>query len=58
MQTTNYKLTELFIRFVLIPISFVFEYSPILKLIIGVLGFAYILYVILKVEKIQFKIKN
>ncbi|QOD59409.1 CPBP family intramembrane metalloprotease [Polaribacter haliotis] len=58
MQTTNYKLTELFVLFVLIPISFVLEYSPILKLIIGVSGFAYILYVILKVEKIQFKIKK
>ncbi|QTE21881.1 CPBP family intramembrane glutamic endopeptidase [Polaribacter cellanae] len=58
MQTTNYKLTELFIIFILIPISFCFEYSPIIKLMIGVLGFGYILYVVLKVEKIQFKIKK
>ncbi|WP_298782306.1 CPBP family intramembrane glutamic endopeptidase [uncultured Polaribacter sp.] len=56
MQSIRYKFFELFIIFILIPISFYFDYKPILKLIIGVSGFGYILYVLLKIEKIKFKI--
>ncbi|WP_435416418.1 CPBP family intramembrane glutamic endopeptidase [Polaribacter aestuariivivens] len=58
MKTVNYKLIELFFLFVLIPISFTINYSPILKISIGVLGFVYVLYVLFKVEKIQFKIRK
>ncbi|TMM32387.1 CPBP family intramembrane metalloprotease [Polaribacter aestuariivivens] len=58
MKTVNYKLIELFFLFVLIPISFTINYLPILKLSIGVLGFVYVLYVLFKVEKIQFKIRK
>jgi len=35
MQTTNYKLVELFIIFVLIPISFVIHYPIWIKLVMG-----------------------
>jgi len=58
MQSTRYKLTELFIIFILIPISFTINYPSKLKLIIGALGFVYILYVLFKVEKNSFKIKK
>ena len=58
MQTTNYKLVELFIIFVLIPISFVIHYPIWIKLIIGVLGFAYVIFILLRVEKNQFKINK
>ena len=58
MQATRYKFLELLIIFVFIPISFAFDYAPILKLIIGVIGFSYITYVLFKVEKIKVRIEK
>lgn len=55
MQKTPYKLAEFFILFVLVPISFAVPYLPWIKLVIGVFGFAYVIYVLLKVEKNKFK---
>ncbi|OEK08304.1 abortive infection protein [Flavivirga aquatica] len=56
MESTAYKLTEFFIIFIIIPISFTINYSPWLKLAIGFIGFIYIVYVLLKVEKEKIKI--
>ncbi len=56
MQTIRYKFLELVLIFIVIPISFTFNYTPILKLITGVLGFTYILYVLLRVKKIKLHI--
>ena len=58
MQATRYKFLELLIIFVFIPISFAFDYAPILKLVIGVIGFSYITYVLFKVEKIKVRIEK
>jgi membrane protease YdiL (CAAX protease family) len=58
MQSTRYKSLEILIIFVLIPLSFAFNYAPILKLIIGVLGFSYIIYVLFKIEKIKIRIEK
>ena len=58
MQSTHYKFFELLIIFILIPISFAFDYLPLLKLIIGILGLSYIIYILFKVEKISLKIKK
>ena len=58
MQSTRYKFFELLIIFILIPISFAFDYLPLLKLIIGILGLSYIIYILFKVEKISLKIKK
>ena len=58
MQSIRYKSLEILIIFVLIPLSFAFNYAPILKLIIGVLGFSYILYVLFKIEKIKIRLEN
>jgi hypothetical protein len=58
MQSTRYKSLELLIIFVLIPLSFAFNYAPILKLVIGVLGFSYIIYVLFKIEKIKLRIEK
>ena len=58
MQSIRYKFIELLIIFILIPISFYFNYSPILKLIISAFGFGYIIYILLKIEKIKFKINK
>ncbi|MEC3908774.1 CPBP family intramembrane glutamic endopeptidase [Tamlana sp. 2201CG12-4] len=56
MNSTLYRGLELLLLFVLIPVSFVFKYSPWIKLGIGVVGFLYVIYVLLKVEHLKFKI--
>ena len=56
MQTTSYKLTEFFIAFIVIPVSFAVPYPIWIKISIGVFGFLYILFILLRVEKNKFKI--
>lgn len=55
MQTTIYKLTEFFIIFILVPVSFAVQYPVVIKMIIGIVGFLYVLFVLLRVEKNRFK---
>ncbi|WP_033961987.1 CPBP family intramembrane glutamic endopeptidase [Psychroserpens jangbogonensis] len=56
MQATTYKLTEFFFIFILIPVSFAIQYPIWIKMCIGVFGFLYILFILLRVEKNRFKI--
>jgi membrane protease YdiL (CAAX protease family) len=56
MKSVNYKLTEFFIIFIIFPISFALHYPWQLKLVFGVLGFFYIIYILLNIEKNRFKI--
>ncbi|MEH6536191.1 MAG: CPBP family intramembrane glutamic endopeptidase [Psychroserpens sp.] len=56
MQSTSYKLTEFFIVFILVPVSFAISYPVWVKMIIGLLGFFYIIFVLLRVEKNKFRI--
>ncbi|TCK68984.1 CAAX prenyl protease-like protein [Winogradskyella wandonensis] len=58
MKTTNYKSLELFIAFVLVPVSFALDYALILKLIVGFVGFVYILFVLIRIERIGLKISR
>ncbi|WP_460219149.1 CPBP family intramembrane glutamic endopeptidase [Psychroserpens sp. MEBiC05023] len=58
MQSVTYKLTEFFIIFILIPVSFAVTYPVWIKMVIGVLGFLYVLFVLLRVEKNKFKINQ
>lgn len=58
MNSIVYKSLELFIIFILIPTSFAMDYSPWLKLGIGVFGFIYVIYVLLKIENLNFKISK
>lgn len=58
MQSTLYKGFELFIIFILVPVSFVLNYSPWIKLGVGIIGFAYVIYVLLKIEKLKFKLSK
>ena len=58
MQSVRYRLIEFFIVFILIPISFVFEFQPWLKLVIGFIGFIYVVYVLLRIENNKFKIRQ
>lgn len=57
MNTIKYKSLEFFIIFILTPISFAINYTLWLKLLIGITGFFYIIYILFKVEKEKFKMK-
>ena len=56
MQTTTYKLTEFFLIFIVVPISFALKFPVWIKMTIGVIGFLYVIYVLLKLENNKFKI--
>lgn len=58
MNSTQYKGLELFIIFILVPISFTLNYSPWIKFGIGFFGFIYVIYVLLNVENLKFKISK
>lgn len=58
MQSKPFKLLEFFVLFIVLPVSFVLEYAFVLKLIFGVLGFLYIIYYILRIEKLKMSISN
>jgi len=58
MQSVRYRLIEFFIVFILIPISFVLEFQLWLKLVIGLIGFIYVVYVLLRIENNKFKIRQ
>ncbi|MCD2259202.1 CPBP family intramembrane glutamic endopeptidase [Psychroserpens luteolus] len=55
MQSTRYKLSEFFIIFILIPVSFAIQYPLWIKMLIGLLGFLYVIFILLKIEKLKFK---
>ncbi len=57
-QSTTYKLAELFFLFILFPISLAIDYPIWIKFIIGISGFIYVIYYLLKVEKNKFKISS
>ena len=56
MQSVSYRLTEFFIIFILVPILFTLSFSIWVKLGIGLIGFGYIIYVLLRVKKLKFSI--
>ena len=56
MKSVKYKLVEFFLIFIVIPVSFAIDFPIWIKMIIGVLGFVYVVFILLRVEKNQFKI--
>lgn len=58
MQSIKYRLVEFFIVFILIPVSFVLDFQLWIKLAIGLLGFVYVIYILIKVENNRFKIRQ
>ena len=56
MNSVNYKYFEFLVIFIIAPISFVFKYPVWIKLAIGIVGFLYVIYVLLKVEKEMFMV--
>ncbi|GAB1858509.1 hypothetical protein MHTCC0001_33480 [Flavobacteriaceae bacterium MHTCC 0001] len=55
MTSIKYKITEFFIIFILVPLSFTLEFSAYIKMGMGLVGFVYVIYVLLKVEHEVFK---
>ncbi len=58
MKSVIYRSIEFLIIFILIPISFSIHYAGWIKMIIGSVGFLYIVYVLLKIEKLKFKVSS
>ncbi len=58
MQSKTYKLIEFFIIFIIIPIAFTIDFPVFIKASVGLIGFCYILYVLLKVEQNSFKVNQ
>ena len=58
MSSAFYKLSEFFVIFILIPVVFTFQFNAWIKLSIGLIGFAYIVVLLLRVEKLLFKIAS
>jgi CAAX protease family protein len=56
MSSTKYKLIEFLALFIILPISFTQKFPIRMKLLLGVIGFLYIIFILFKIEKIKFKI--
>lgn len=56
MQSVRYKLTEFFLIFIALPVSFAMDYSLWIKMVISLLGFGYILFLLIKILGNKFKI--
>lgn len=58
MKSNVYKSLELFILFVLLPVNLALPFDIKIKGILILLGFVYLLFVMLRIEKIPFKINK
>lgn len=58
INSRTYKILELFVLFVLIPIALSSSLPTVLKMILGITGFCYVVYVLFKVENLSFKINQ
>ena len=58
MKATSYLLTEFFILFILLPLSFAMSYPVWIKAILAVLGFVYIIFILKRVERISFGVEK
>lgn len=58
MKSNTYLGTELFLLFVLLPISLVFSIPIWIKVALVLLGFVYLIITLIRVEKITFKIQK
>lgn len=56
MQSKSYRLIEFFIAFILIPLSFTLNTPILLKFLLGLFGFIYVILVLLRVEQLKFKV--
>ncbi|MDT0558747.1 CPBP family intramembrane glutamic endopeptidase [Ichthyenterobacterium sp. W332] len=58
MKTAQYRLTELFILFVLVPISLVIDISILVQIGISILAFLYVMFILIGVETVKIHIKK
>ena len=58
MHTKPYKLLELFVLFVIVPIVFALDVANWIKAALGILGFVYVIIVLLRVYKKKFKVSK
>ena len=58
MKSTRYRLIEFFLIFILVPVSFALSFAIWIKMLIGVAGFLYVIYVLLWVENNKFKLRE
>ena len=58
MRSVRYRLSEFFLIFILAPIILTLPISIYLKLGIGIFGFLYIIFVLLRIEKSRFKLAD
>ncbi|WP_242086890.1 CPBP family intramembrane glutamic endopeptidase [Aestuariivivens sediminis] len=58
MNTLFYKIIEFFIIFIAMPIAFIFDYPIWIKLSVGLLGFMYIIYILVTKEQVDLKINK
>ncbi len=58
MKSIRYLVTEFFILFVLLPISFAYPYPVLAKAILTLAGFIYVLVVLRNVEGLSFRVKK
>ena len=58
MKATSYLLTEFFLLFILLPLSFAMTYPVWIKVVLAVLGFIYVIFILKRVERIPFGIEK
>ena len=58
MDSINYKFSEFFLIYIILPISFALNYPFVIKAFLAVSGFVYVIYVLLKVEGNTLKIAS
>lgn len=58
MKNTSYLLPEFFLLFVLLPTSFALDYSIFIKMGLGLVGFAYIIFILKRVERVSFRLSE
>lgn len=58
MKSIQYRLTEFFLIFILVPICFALSFAIWIKMVIGITGFLYVIYVLLRVENNKFRLRE
>ena len=58
MKKITFLATELFLLFVVLPLSLAIDYPIWIKGSLLLIGFIYVLYILVKVERISFKVKK
>lgn len=58
MKSIRYKLVELFLIFIVLPLLFTFSFDIRIKIALGLIAFAYLIFVLIKVENVKLRMKS